>query len=110
MAIGVGRYNGGGIQQLPEAVVNDGLLDLTLIRPLHWWNIIFRLKRLFNGSIYTIGHVVHAQAKHVRIESSPEICLEVDGELLGNTPVEIRNIHRAVRVVVNRSYLAKLTK
>jgi diacylglycerol kinase family enzyme len=46
----------------------------------------------------------------VRIESSPEICLEVDGELLGNTPVEIRNIHRAVRVVVNRSYLAKLTK
>ena len=110
IAIGVGRYNGGGIQQLPEAVVDDGLLDLTLIRPLHWWNIIFRLKRLFNGSIYTIGHVVHAQGKHVRIESSPEICLEVDGELLGNTPIEIRNIPRAVRVVVNRSYLSKLTK
>jgi YegS/Rv2252/BmrU family lipid kinase len=110
MAIGVGQYNGGGIQQLPEAVVDDGLLDLTLIRPLHWWNIIFRLKRLFNGNIYTIGHVVHAQGKHVRIESSPEICLEVDGELLGNTPIEIRNIPRAVRVVVNRSYLSKLTK
>ena len=110
IAIGVGRYNGGGIQQLPEAVVDDGLLDLTLIRPLHWWNIIFRLKRLFNGNIYTIGHVDHAQAKRVRIESSPEICLEVDGELLGNTPIEIRTIPRAVRVVVNRSYLAKLIK
>lgn len=110
VAIGVGRYNGGGIQQLPEAVVDDGLLDVTLIRPLHWWNIIFRLKRLFNGDIYTIGHVTHAQGKRVRIESSPEICLEIDGELLGNTPVELRNIPRAVRVVVNRSYLQKLTK
>ena len=110
VAIGVGRYNGGGIQQLPEAVVDDGLLDVTLIHPLHWWNIIFRLKRLFNGDIYTIGHVTHAQGKRVRIESSPEICLEIDGELIGNTPVELSNIPRAVRVVVNRSYLPKLTK
>ena len=110
IAIGVGRYNGGGMQQLPEAVIDDGLLDVTLIRPLHWWNIIFRLRRLFNGNIYTIGHVSHTQGKSIRIESSPEIMLEVDGELLGNTPIEIHAIHRAVRVIVNRSYLAKLTK
>ena len=110
MAIGVGKYNGGGIQQLPAAVADDGLLDLTIIRPLHWWNIIFRLKRLFNGNIYTIGHVLHAQGRHIRIESSPELPLEVDGELYGHSPIEIHNVHREVRVIVNRSFLNKLKR
>lgn len=108
MAIGVGKYNGGGIQQLPEAVADDGLLDLTIIRPLHWWNIIFRLKRLFNGNIYTIGHVLHAKGRNIRIESSPEIQLEVDGELYGHSPIEVRNVHRDVRVIVNRSFLKRI--
>ena len=110
MAIGVGKYNGGGIQQLPEAVADDGLLDITIIRPLHWWNIIFRLRRLFNGSIYTIGHVLYAKGKHIRIESSPELPLEVDGELYGHSPVEINNVHRKVRVIVNRSFLNRIKK
>ena len=108
MAIGVGKYNGGGIQQLPEAVADDGLLDLTIIRPLHWWNIIFRLKRLFNGNIYTIGHVLHAKGRNIRIESSPEIQLEVDGELYGHSPIEVRNVHRDVRVIVNCSFLKRI--
>lgn len=110
MAIGVGKYNGGGIQQLPEAVADDGLLDITIIRPLHWWNIIFRLKRLFNGSIYTIGHVLHAKGRNIHIESSPEIQLEVDGELYGFSPINVRNVHRDVRVIVNRSFLSKLMR
>ena len=83
LAIGVGKYNGGGIQQLPIAVADDGLLDITLIRPIHWWHILFRLRRFFNGEIYSIGHVQHLQGSKIRIESSPEIQLEIDGELRG---------------------------
>lgn len=107
MAIGIGRYNGGGIQQLPAAVMDDGLLDITLIKPLHWWHVLFRIRKLFNGEIYSIGHVQHAQGRKIRIESSPEALLEVDGELLGVTPVEFRVRHREVKVIVNRSFLAK---
>ena len=110
IAIGVGKYNGGGMQQLPSAVADDGLLDITLIKPLHWWHVLFRLRRLYNGTIYSIGHVLHAQGSKIRIESSPEIALEVDGECLGVTPTEFRVLHRAVRVVVNRSYLKRLCK
>lgn len=107
-AIGVGKYNGGGIQQLPTAVADDGLLDVTLIKPLHWWHILFRLRYFFNGTIYSIGHVQHLQGSKIRIESSPEIMLEIDGELLGASPVEIRVLHRAVKVVVNKSFVDKL--
>ena len=104
----MGRYNGGGIQQLPAAVVDDGLLDVTMIRPVHWWHVVFRIRRLFNGNIYSIGHVHHAQGRKIRIESSPETPLEVDGELYGGTPVELRVKHREVRVIVNKSYLDKV--
>ena len=108
IAIGIGKYNGGGIQQLPAAVADDGLLDITMIRPVHWWHVIFRLRRLFNGTIYSIGHVIHAQGKRVRIESSPETPLEIDGELYGHTPVELQVIPREVRVIINKTFIDKL--
>lgn len=107
MAIGVGKYNGGGMQQLPDAVADDGLLDITMIKPLHWWHVLFRIRRLFNGTIYSIGHVLYAQGERIRIESTPEAPLEVDGELLGATPIEFSVRHREVRVIVNKSFLAK---
>lgn len=108
IAIGIGKFNGGGIQQLPIAVADDGLLDITMIRPVHWWHVIFRLRRLYNGTIYSIGHVIHAQGKRVRIESSPETPLEIDGELYGHTPVNLEVMPREVRVVINKAFIDKL--
>ena len=104
-AIGIGKYNGGGTQQLPLAIADDGLFDITLIRPFHWWNLLFRINRLFNGDIYSIGHVHHRKGSHIRIESTPDIMVEVDGELLGGTPLEFRIHHRAVRVIVTKEFL-----
>ena len=106
MAVGICKYNGGGVQQLPKAVADDGLLDITLIKPLHWWHIVFRLRRLFDGGIYSIGHVKHAQGKHIRIESTPPIRLECDGELMGYTDVEINVVPQAISVVVTKEFLS----
>ena len=105
IAVGICKYNGGGIQQLPAAVADDGLFDMTLIRPIHWWHIIFRFKKLFNGEIYQIGHVKHVQGSRITVTSSPDIMLEVDGELLGTTPLEFGILHRAIKVVVSKDFL-----
>ena len=107
LAIGICKYNGGGVLQLPNALADDGLLDLTIIRPDHWWHIVFRLKKLFNGDIYQIGHVIHAQGRKVKIEAAPLIQLEADGELMGGTPVEVNIRQRAIRVVVTREFLGE---
>ena len=79
IAIGVCKYNGGGMQQLPEAVADDGLLDVSLIRPVLFWHILFRFRYLFNGGIYRIRHILQERGSRIRIESSPEISVEVDG-------------------------------
>ncbi len=104
VAIGINKFNGGGMQQLPEAVIDDGLLDMTLIRPIHFWHILFRFQYLFNGNIYRIGHAARWRGERIRIESTPEMTVEVDGELLGGTPLEFAVLNKAIRVVISDSY------
>ena len=104
IAIGICKYNGCGVQQLPEAVADDGMLDLSLIRPVHFWHLLFRFHYLFNGGIYRIRHILQERGSHIRIESSPEVSVEVDGELLGETPLEFSILHRAIRIVVARDF------
>lgn len=107
IAIGICKYNGGGVQQLPQAVADDGLFDVSLIRPIHFWHILFRFHYLFNGGIYRIRHILQARGSKIRIESSPEISVEVDGELLGDTPLEFSVLHRAIRIVVSEEFLRR---
>ncbi len=107
-AIGICKYNGGGMQQLPTAIADDGLLDISLIRPIRIWHLLFRFKLLFNGGIHRIGHVKSARGARIRIESTPEIKIEVDGELLGETPFEFSVHHRAIRVVVSEKFLKEI--
>ena len=105
LAVGICKYNGGGIQQLPKAVADDGLVDVTIIKPLHWWHVLFRADRFFNGKIYSIGHIQHEQGRVVKITSSPNMCLETDGELLGGTPTTIEVVHKAIQIVVTKEFL-----
>ena len=104
VALGICKYNGDGVQQLPDAVADDGLFDLSLVKPIHFWHILFRLRYLYNGGIYRIGHVRHARGHKVRIESSPEVTVEVDGELLGSSPLEFEVMPKAIRVIVSREF------
>ena len=107
VAIGICKYNGGGMQQLPDAVADDGMFDVSLIRPIHFWHVLFRFRYLFNGGIYRIRHVLQERGSRVRIESSPEVSVEVDGELLGESPLEFSILHRAIHIVVSKEFLEK---
>ncbi len=109
-AIGICKYNGGGMQQLPTAIADDGLLDISMIRPIRIWHILFRFRLIFNGGIHRIGHVTSSRGSKIRIESTPEIKIEVDGELLGETPFEFTVLHKAIRVVVAEKFLREVKK
>lgn len=104
-AVGVGRYNIGGVQQLPNAISDDGLLDMTIFRPIHFWHIMFRFLYLYDGNLYRIGHAEHHRARHIRIESIPEMSVEIDGEVLGDTPLEFSVMDKALKIIVSPNYL-----
>lgn len=69
--IGIGRYNGGGMLQTPEAVADDGLFDLTVIRKMSRLAVLLHFKVLFNGRIYKLRKTSLNRGRRIRIESSP---------------------------------------
>lgn len=99
-AVGIGRYNGGGMMQLPLAAPDDGLFDLTVIRKIRKLKVMRKLRTLFNGTVYSIREVSHHRGRTIRIEAPGHILAEADGELLGNSPFEYTLIPGAIRVVV----------
>lgn len=105
--VGIGKYNGGGMIQVPLAIADDGLLDLTVIRRVNKLSILYRAKALYNGHIYDIAQVSHHRGRTIRIESVKPIELEADGEMLGESPFELKTVDKAIRVVVTEDFLAK---
>ena len=100
MSFGIGKYNGGGMMQLPNAVPNDGLLDVTIINKLNKLEVLANIRKLFDGSIIYHPKVETFQSNIIEIESNPHISLEVDGEICGSTPVKIEIIHKGLSVIV----------
>lgn len=108
--VGVGKYNGGGMMQVPDAVADDGLFDITIIRNISWLGVLTRFKKLYNGRIYNIKKVSFNRGRKIRVESSPEIRVEVDGEALGFSPFEFEMVDKAIRVIVSEKFLREEVK
>lgn len=100
MSIGNGKYSGGGMQQTPDAKPDDGLFDVTIISHIPWWKILFKAKKLFDGSITHDPCVVFGRCSNVKVETSPGSLVEVDGEIVGMTPVSFELKRLAIDVVV----------
>ena len=104
-AVGIGKYNGGGMQQTPDARVDDGLMDLTIIKKVSKLRIIRNFKLLYTGNIYTNPKVLHTQAKKIEIETWPETRIEIDGEAVGTSPFIFELVPQCIRVVVGSNYV-----
>ncbi len=98
---GICRYSGGGLQIVPHAVPDDGKLALTFARNISKWSILRALPLFFNGKINRHPSIHMYQVKHIRIETTgaTPTFLEVDGEFLGETPVEIALLEKALIII-----------
>ena len=104
-AVGIGQYNGGGMQQTPNALVNDGLMDLTIIRKMSKFRVLRNFKLLYSGNIYSNPKVIFTQAKEIEISTIPETRIEIDGEAVGFSPFTFELVPHSIRVVVGTSYI-----
>ncbi len=87
---GINKFAGAGMLLTPQAVKNDGLLALTLIRNLPRWKVVFYTPRLYSGGVADIPEALLVKTKRIKVESlgNPIFC-ETDGEFIGPTPTEI---------------------
>ncbi len=101
VAVGNGPSFGGGLRITEGAVLDDGLLDVVVIKPLSKLELLRTYPKLFKGT-----HVHHPQYQHHRVRrvtvAAPGIVAYADGERIGPLPLTVEVAPGALRVLVPR--------
>lgn len=89
----------GVLRIAPNAVVDDGMLDLVVIGDVDKFEMLMNLGRVFTGA-----HLEHAKVQVFRtsalnLESTGEARVQADGEVIGRLPARIDLLPRALRVI-----------
>lgn len=101
LGIAIGQYNGGGMRQAPDALPDDGLFDVTLIKDMSKWSVVASIRRLYDGSIRKHKRVLSMLGKKIHIDADPPVLLETDGESLGKSPFDFEIIPKSIKVIAN---------
>ncbi len=83
-----GVHYGGGMTISEDARIDDGCLDLLLVRRQSRWALLGNALRFKTGQTRTGDWLTHTRCKRVRIDTARPMDFTADGEFLGNTPVE----------------------
>ena len=102
VAFGNGKYSGSGMRQVPLAVMDDGLLDYTIIPKTPLLKVVRELPRLFNGTLHQSEYVISGKCRSLQIvpmdEQSGDI-FELDGEIEGWLPMSIEVTGHQINVI-----------
>jgi len=98
-AVANGQYQGGGIRIAPEATLEDGLADITLVERVSLAEVAAHLPILYSGALYSHPKVRHWRAARVRVEAETEVPVELDGEPVGTLPLEVEALPQALRFI-----------
>lgn len=101
--IGIGRYNGGGLMQVPHASLNDGNIAITFIGDIGKLGIILNLPRLKNGNFQKVKKVQLLKGKKIEIISQKKMLFEADGEALGMAPLSFEVLPGSLRIITNQN-------
>jgi diacylglycerol kinase (ATP) len=97
--VGSGRWTGGGMRVLPNAIMNDGLLDVCIVEALSKVAFLRAFPRVFLGSHTTHPKVRMRTGTRVQVEANRRVLVYADGELIGPLPA-IFEVHPAALPVV----------
>ena len=98
--IGNGRLYGGPFPFFKHAVIDDGLLDVIVFKSLGYLEIIKYLQDVVFSDDIRVPEIEYFQTRRLRVESEQLVPVELDGELVGNCPVEFSLQERSLRVFV----------
>lgn len=87
---------GGGLRPAPRASMHDGLLDVVIWPRADLPGMIHQIVATATGAHLGLSDVKYLQGQKVRIETDPPSLVQVDGDLLGHTPVEFEILPQAI--------------
>ena len=94
------KHTGRGMKVAPKSELNDGLIDLILVRNASRIKLLQMFPKIFDGSHIEDPIVEYYQVKSFSIMPSDDEFLNLDGELKGKTPFSAKVIPSAISVFI----------
>ncbi len=97
VAIGNGAYYGGGMKVCPDAVNDDGILEMTILSAVSKFKFIRSFPSVFKGTHVNEAHVIQHKFQRATIDAKDQVAY-ADGERVGPVPAEVSIREGAVHV------------
>ena len=98
VAVGNGPSFGGGLRITEGALLDDGMLDVVIIKPMSRTALVRTYPKLFKGTHVSVPEYVHHRARSVTV-AAPGIVSYADGERFGALPLTIECAPGALTVL-----------
>lgn len=100
IAVGNGRYYGGGMAVVHDAKIDDQRLDLYSLELRHWWQMIALVPAMRDGRHINSKNVRDLHGQEFEVHTSRPRPVNTDGEITTQTPADFRVIPEALAVLV----------
>ena len=100
VVIANGTHFGGGMCLAPDAMPNDGLLDMVIFGDMGKSEMVKIWQMTYNGRHVNHNKVRLRKIRNVAIQCAEKVLVEADGELLGEGPVSFSVLPSALSIVV----------
>jgi len=95
------KFIGGGYQIANAANTKDGVLDLVIINR-KWWKVLPLLLSASIGKGNKFQHNEYYRIKAASVYGTPDLLVQVDGDIVGTTPVKVTIVPKALNVIANK--------
>jgi len=92
------RYTGTHFLIAPQARLDDGLLDVTLVRPMPRTRLLRLFPTIYSGEHVRYAEVLTRQVRSIHIRAPAGMVLAPDGEFHGHTPAWIHCLPRDLEI------------
>jgi diacylglycerol kinase family enzyme len=93
---------GGGMKIAPNAELDDGKLDVCIVRAMKTLKLFCLFPTVYFGRHLSFQEVEYAQAETAGLETELPLDVYADGEYVCQTPVEFGVARNALNVIVPR--------
>jgi YegS/Rv2252/BmrU family lipid kinase len=98
---GICKYSGGGLRITENPNPTDGLLDITIVKDISFFDVLINLPKLYNGTIVHHKKVDNYKVKDVKIINNYNSIIEADGEIIGNDSLNVSIHDKAVQFFIH---------
>jgi YegS/Rv2252/BmrU family lipid kinase len=106
--IGNAQLYGGVVRITREAKIDDGLLDVCVLKGYGLPSAIHHAVRVFTGRHLRDPQVEYQRGKKVIVHTAKPMPVQVDGDPIGTTPMEFEVVHKALSVIVPKEIPKRL--